>query len=491
MGKNLSLIQLPVKAEPYEHQREAFLFACGKYGFIPSIESEAFSPGVALMMEVGCGKTLTSIAIVGEMYRRFLIHRLLVVCPLSVMGVWDEEFKKFADFPYSMKLLIGSSSKKSCALKEIQGDGLQAAVINYESMWRLEKEISKWKPDMIIADEGHKIKTPGAAVSKAMHRLGVKTNYKLLLTGTLITNKELDVFSQYKFLNSDIYGKSFYLFRNRYFDMTGYGQYTPVLKESMKQELTEKLHSIAYRVTKKECLDLPDTVNIVRYVNLEPEAFKTYLEIAKDSFAELSDGEVMAANVLTKCLRLSQVTGGFLKADEKELYSQISSAKPNALSDIIDDVLESGKKLVVIARFIPEINAICKMLENKNILYSLVKGGVSDRTSQIEKFQTDPETKVFVGQIAAAGLGITLTAASTMVFYSLDHSVSNFEQAKARIHRVGQTQKCTYFYLTAKGTVDETTLESLKNMKAVARELIDEFRKGKNPFILKGDDLIE
>ena len=89
---------------------------------------------------------------------------------------------------------------------------------------------------------------------------------------------------------------------------------------------------------------------------------------------------------------------------------------------------------------------------------------------------------VFIGQIAAAGLGITLTAASTMVFYSLDYSMSNYEQAKARIHRVSQKNKCHYIYLIAKGTVDRKVLKSLRNKVDLAKLLVDDYRKGKNPF---------
>ena len=90
--------------------------------------------------------------------------------------------------------------------------------------------------------------------------------YRLLLTGTVITNKAIDVFSQYKFLNPAIFGQSFYVFRNRYFDMVGYGQHTPVLKKSMEQDLMKRLHRIAFRATKAECLDLPETTDIVRYI---------------------------------------------------------------------------------------------------------------------------------------------------------------------------------------------------------------------------------
>lgn len=96
-----------------------------------------------------------------------------------------------------------------------------------------------------------------------MHRMGREASYRLLLTGTVITNKAIDVFSQYKFLNPAIYGNSFYAFRNRYFDMVGYGNHTPVLKKSMEGELTEKLHSISYRATKAECLDLPETTDVI------------------------------------------------------------------------------------------------------------------------------------------------------------------------------------------------------------------------------------
>ena len=100
----------------------------------------------------------------------------------------------------------------------------------------------------------------------------------------------------------------------------------------------------------------------------------------------------------------------------------------------------------------------------------------------MRRFQEDEGCRVFVGQIAAAGLGLTLTAASTMVFYSLDYSMSNFDQARARIHRVGQKENCHYIYLIAKGTVDRKVIRSLRNKIDLAKTLVDDFRKGANPF---------
>jgi len=416
------------------------------------------------------------------LYNAGRIRRVLIVAPLSILGVWQDEFNNFADFDYNLAVLTGTSAKKIDILRHLNGNALQVAVINYESAWRLEKELATWNPDLIIADEGHKIKTHNISASKAMHRLGARARYRLLLTGTPVTNKAIDVFSQYKFLNPAIFGQSFYAFRNRYFDMVGYGNHTPVLKKSMERELTEKIHSIAYRATKAECLDLPETTDIIRKVELEPQAMLLYRNLVKDSYAELSEGEVTITNVLTKLLRLSQLTGGFLGSDDSSKAEQVSTAKLKVLEDIIDSALEENKKLVVIARFIPEINAICRMLDKKGVRYSLLTGSVKDRDEQVAQFQNYPDVPVFVGQIATAGLGITLTAASTMVFYSLDYSMSNFEQTKARIHRAGQRVPCTYIYLTAAGTVDEKVLKALKNKANLAKSLVDDYRAGQNPF---------
>ena len=188
------------------------------------------------------------------------------------------------------------------------GAVLQVVVVNYESAWRMEKDLAAWRPDLIIADEGHKIKTHNIAASKAMHRLVAKAGYRLLLTGTVITNKAIDVFSQFKFVNPAIFGQSFYAFRSRYFDMVGYGNHTPVLKKSMEAELTEKLHSISFRATKAECLDLPETTDVIRQVELEPAALRVYRGLVKESYAELSSGEVTAPNILTRLLRLAQAS---------------------------------------------------------------------------------------------------------------------------------------------------------------------------------------
>ena len=376
------------------------------------------SKSAAILAEMGTGKTLISIGIAGYLYLQKEINKLLIVAPLSITKVWEEEFQKFADFDYQLEVLEGPTKEKSETLRNLFGTKLQVAVVNYESCWRMEKEIALWKPDMIICDESSKIKNPQAKQSKALHRLGKISKHNMILTGTPVTNNPLDFFSQYKFLDESIFGGSYYSFRARYAIMGGYGNYQVVGYKNLP-ELTEKAHSIAFRITKKEALDLPEQVDVTRYVELEPMARAIYNQVERDSYAELSQGEVVVRNVLTKLLRLSQITGGYIKDEFSEIEEQVSSAKLNALEEIIEECLDADKKVVVFARFISEIEAITKMLKRYGIKYSLIRGDVKDRSSEVEKFQNNKDVKVFVGQLQTTGMGLTLTASDTAIFYSL------------------------------------------------------------------------
>lgn len=278
-------LKMPIKVDPYQHQEKAFKFVMSKF---ENLER------AALLIEMGCGKSLISVRTLFEESKN---RKLLVVFSLSIYGVWKEEFSKFTEFNYDLKILKGTSDSKAKILNSMNKNSLQVAVANYEYVWRIESQIKNWIPDMIICDESHKIKTHNIVASKSLHMLGEKAGYSLILTGTLITNRAIDAFSQYKFLDPRMFGKSFYAFRNRYLDMVGFGNHTPILKKSM--ELKEKIHSVAFRAT----------------IELESNAMNIYKHLVRYSFAELSRGEVTAANILTKILRISQLTGRFLGDD--------------------------------------------------------------------------------------------------------------------------------------------------------------------------------
>lgn len=465
------MIPAPLKVAPYEHQLKGYNLACRSMGIIGN---NPISPGFAFLMEMGTGKSITSVATTGKAFLSGKIKKLLILAPKSIVSVWQEEFEKFADFPYSLVLLQGSSQKKVEALKAMPHKGLEVAVVNYDSITLIEKELIAWKPDFLICDESSKIKNPTAKMSKAAHRIAKLCKYRLILTGTPIQNNPLDFFSQYKVLDESIFGKSFYAFKNEYAILGNFNQ--PVGWRNLA-ELVKKAHSIAFRVTKEEALDLPETTDIIRNINFEDKAQKLYKQFVKDSCTELSKGEATATNVLTRLLRLQQITGGFLRPDEdSERYEQVSTAKLDALEDIIDTSVSEGKKLVIIARFIPEITEICKMLESKKIKYAKVCGEVKDRAAEVDAFQNNPECMVFVGQLQTVSMGLTLTAASTLVFYSLSYNFADYSQARARIHRIGQRNTCQYIHLVVKDTIDEVVLHALKAKENIASKIVDDWR---------------
>ena len=163
-------IKMPVKVTPFDHQRRAFQFVLWLFGMT---DGRVRSTGAALLMQMGTGKSLVGIAICGYLYLMKKIRRVLVVCPLSICGVWQEEFAKFANFPVQLVILNGTAAKKRQQIESLQDDGtLQLIVVNYESSWRLLPELQKYDADVIIADEGHKLKEGRTSQSKGMHKLG-------------------------------------------------------------------------------------------------------------------------------------------------------------------------------------------------------------------------------------------------------------------------------------------------------------------------------
>lgn len=476
------LLPYPVKANLYKHQIRGANMALRAFG---ALDAKTPGGGFGELFEMGCGKTLTTIAVAGALYNLGKIDRVLVVAPTSVCSVWPHDLNQFATFPWEARVLLGDKKKRLKALNELENwpfKALRIAVINYESTHRegIFEALAAYKPDLIVCDESQRIKNPSAAQSKALHKLGDAAPFRMILSGTPVQNNAVDLYSQYRFLDPAVYGANFYAFKNRYCIMGGYGQHQIVGYRNM-DELVEKEHSVAYRVTKEECLDLPQQTFINRYVQFTDAEQAIYEQLRKSSFLELETGEnVTATTILTMYLRLMQLTGGFLTADESTRPKQVNTAKLDALADIVDDyVVDAGKKLVIFARFRAEIAAIENLLRLRKIQYGSIYGDVpmEERGKIVEDFQTNPDTKVFVAQIQTAGLGITLHAASTAVFYSYDYNYANYAQALARIHRIGQHLPVTYIHLVVDGSIDEKILAALENKEDMAKTVVDSWRE--------------
>lgn len=270
-----------VKAALYAHQVRAYNFA---------LEMLEEGRAAAIFADMGTGKTLITISTVGTLYEQERIHKMLVVCPKSIVGVWEEEFRKFADFRYALTVLDGTLDKKKSTFEYMNGTALQVIVVNYESCWRLEKEVAKWRPDIIVCDESSKIKNPQTAQSKALHRLGRISKYNMILTGTPTTGSPLDFFSQYKFLDESILGTSYYLFRNKYAILGGYQRHQVIGYQNLA-ELVEKVHAIAFRIRIEDAVDLPPFIDEVRSIRLEERARVIYDNLNRDCCALLSATE--------------------------------------------------------------------------------------------------------------------------------------------------------------------------------------------------------
>ena len=472
----------------FNHQVKAFNIALALFGYEEGIPAAEGGGSCALFMDMGTGKSLTSVMITGRLYLDKQIRRVLVIAPSSVCPVWPSEYRKFGAFPSRVAVLQGDKQKRLTALRYVQSpampgqtDPLRVAVINYESTWRLEEELAAFNADMIICDESQRIKSHTANQSQAVHRLGDKARYKMILTGTPIQNDTRDFWSQYRFLCQGIFNSSYYAYEKRYALMGGFGSHQYLGPRNV-DELTRKAHSIAYRVTKAECLDLPEKTFEQREIVLEDDAAQLYKRIKQDSVAELSNGEKITANiVLTRLLRLQQITGGFIVDDDGEVR-QVSSAKLDAVSDIVQSLcVDEGKKVVIFTRFRAEMNGVCERVEKvlgKRFSYVRIAGDVdiTQRGPIVEQFQTDPDTRVFVGQIDACAEGITLTAADTVVYYSLTFNMAKYAQSQDRIHRVGQRNVCTYIHLIVPKSIDEKVMHALDKKVDLAKTLTDNWR---------------
>lgn len=415
------------------------------------------------------------------------VERLLVVAPTSVVAVWPKELQEYAKFKYTCKTLLGEKKQRIKQIDDLLKfpfKALKVAVINYESTWRPEilEKLKEFDADMVIADESQRIKTYDAAQSKAMHELGDQARYKLILSGTPVQTAAIDIWSQYRFLDKTVFGDNFFKFRGRYAIMGGYGNKKIVGYKDL-EGLIKKEHSIAFRVTKDEALDLPEQTFETRKIQFNQKEKNLYERIKKDSYAELDGGgHITATTVLTRLLRLQQLAGGFLVQDDAQKPQLVSRAKLDALADIIEDyVIGSGKKLVIFARFIAEVKAIMELADKvlpKELKQVAIYGDIKkeDRGDIVKQFQEDPKTVLFIGQIDTAGTGITLTAADTCVYYSKNFNYATYSQSLSRIHRIGQRNCCTYIDLEIEGTIDELISKALSRKEDMAKTVVDNWR---------------
>ncbi len=411
----------------YAHQLEALETLPIKGGF--------------LGFEQGLGKTVTAIRY-AEQHR---YTSVLVVCPAVALGVWENEIQEEIG-PY----LSPQGTRKQKAEMIALAHHYDWVVINYEVLLEpsVEKAIKKWGPDLIILDESQKIKTATAKRSKVLHRLGKETAV-LALSGTPVTKNLLDLYSQYKAIDSTIWGGiSWTKFKYRYAHWGGYGGYQLMGYQNI-DELMARIEPLTVIARKEDTLDLPEKTHQHIPVPLGSNAVD-YGKMARTGVAR----DWLTTTPLEKLLRLSQITG---------------EAKLGATAVLVEDLVEQGEQVVVYYRFRAEGAALAERLQVDELNGDTP---ADRRKSLVDDFQASKEA-ILLAQIQAGSTAITLTAASHMVYHSLSYAYEDWAQSQDRIHRIGQHDPCFYYYMVAVGpkggiTVDQLVLNALEHKEDVA-----------------------
>jgi len=455
---------------PWEHQRDAV-------GTV--LDLFARHHGAALLMEQRTGKARISIEVFARLAQADLVRRVLVISLSTPCGDYAGQVTEYLDGSVAPVLLFGSSAKRKKLLAEMDG-ALQVAIINYESAWRLKAEILEWGPDMVIADEMHRIKGPTSKQSRGVHALGDAAAFRLGMTGTATPKWPLDLWSEYRFCDRGVFGESFFATKavygieapiigaggkaKTYTDRAGNEREIKVVVGFKRlDEFQEKMHSIAFVRRMDECHDLPPVSHIIVPVPLGPKAAAAYRDLTRESVVEWESGETSVTNVLARKLRQQQITSGLVPRDDGVL-EVCGTEKLEALADTASGILEARRKVIVYARFSHEVEGALAMFDAAKVARAEISGRIPPgpkRDAEIDRFKNDPEVLGLACQIQAGGVGIDLSVAASEIFVSKTHDFVDYDQARARIVSASKADRLlTYYHLVCPGTVDEEIEES-------------------------------
>lgn len=509
------------KTKPYEHQAKAFMLSRDEteYGYL---------------MEMGTGKTKTTIDVASWLWSQGRINFFLISAPNDVHRNWiTREIPPHMPDWVPRRTCIWSANMKAAdwedfwSLFDPDFIGLRILSVNHdafsagERFWKTASK-DKTRPRfgtaitmimnsfkvLFAVDESSKIKTPGARRAQRHCTIGKKALYRRILTGTL--GGPLEAYMQFNFLNPEILGghpaMNYFSYKHRYADWqternhkTG-RNYQICTGYKRIDELQAKIASKSFRVLKKDCLDLPEKVYKRRPCQMEKEQKRLYEKCKTQAILELRKEDTTVQNVLVKYLRLQQIMGGWLPSPEPDMPAEPLFESPEQnprIKAMMDVVEENGEQRIIIwARFRAEIEAITDILNSVYGDGAAVSfyGGTSkdEREENIYRFQgsrpiMDPDTNMktgddvcpeekrarfFVANAHSGGYGLTLTAATCVIYYSNDFSLEARLQSEDRCHRIGQTSKVLYVDIEIPATLDGRILGALRGKKNLADTVV-------------------
>jgi SNF2 family DNA or RNA helicase len=497
------------KTRPYHHQVAA----------VKKLLSNGY--GGALLMAPRTGKTKVAIDYASIMHMAGKVNRVIVFCPVSVMGVWEDQLKMHCPVPYRLLVWDKKARKKNREtgrrrqeLPRYGKDILDIVVINYDALsvagapvidrktgkpkrhgedgaikrsrkrggrYEMKKLILDWQPDLVMLDESHRCKSPSAKKTKMIVSIGEKTPYRVIMTGTAVTKKKriFDIYAQWQFVNKERFaGLTFTEFKSEFSVMTNRNGYPQWLKNKNTRRLRQLIHQDAFAVTREECFDLPARLEpeIIK-VPLE-ESAKVYDDMARDMIAKIHTGDITEASIkLVQGLRLQQITSGIARTEStpenpKGKLIRIGKEKLRILEDRLYDFFEAEEKVVIAARFIVDIQSIERLCKQMKVPTFVLRGGIKrqDRDRIIREFREHDGAAAFIMQPTAGSLGIDLSTAGTFIWYSLISSYVDYTQSEDRIAL--NPRGTRFIYLLGEGTYDEVMYESLQEDGEVAREIM-------------------
>jgi len=439
-------------------------------------------------MEMGTGKSKVLIDNIAMLYNAGKIDGALIVAPKGVYKNWfDSEIPDHMPDYIEKKVGLWKTKPDAPDLKPLFSTGaeLHILIMNVEAfstkkgMQFAEKFLSSHKALMGI-DESTTIKNPAAKRTKNIVSLRSLTKYRRILTGSPVTKSPLDLFTQCYFLDPYLLDQSsYYVFRTRYavcrkINVSG-RQVEIVVGYRNLGELSEKLKPFSYRVLKDDCLDLPKKTFMKRTIELTEEQKKVYKQMKQEAIAFLNGKMVTSATVITQLMRLHQITCGHFKSND----GTVQDLKNNRVVELMDILEEVEGKAVIWAHYRHDIEKIVEAISKKygenTVVTYFGDTSTDDRQKAIKKIQ-DKESPVrfIVGTPQTGGYGITLTGASTMIYYSNGYDLEKRMQSEARIDRIGQEKPMTYIDIMAEDTIDDKIVKSLRNKVNIATEIMGE-----------------
>ena len=472
------LEKYPFKNEPFVHQA-AYL--------------QRFwdTERVALLADMGTGKSFMLINNAALLYDKGKIDSMLIVAPKGVYRNWyKSEIPKHMPDHITYKMACWSPAPRKAERVEMEEmlnavDSMRILIMNIEA-FSTEKGVTYarmflrvTKPFMAI-DESTTIKTPNAKRTKNIIKVGKEAAYKRIATGSPVTKSPLDLYSQCEFLGPECLNVySYYAFQARYAILVERKMSTHTFKQIVGyrrlDELQQKLNDFSFRVTKEECLDLPDKVYVRREVELTPEQRRAYDQMKLMALAEIEGNLMSTNNALTQLMRLHQIVCGHVKTDD----GQQKDLPNNRINELLATVAETQGKVIIWANYRRDIEniriALAKEYGMTSVATYFGDTEADERQEIVEKFQDpDSDLRFFVGNPRTGGYGLTLTAANLVVYYSNSFDLEVRLQSEDRAHRIGQTSKVTYVDLITPGTVDEHIVKALRSKINIASQVLGE-----------------